>query len=281
MGDIKARFAAKLGGTLMRTRRSTVFDEIAEVGSRAGESPFRGPAKLVVHCSHHKAGTLWLQSVLQSLAGVYDLPFKTGYQHQWSGDTGFFLQDQSEIEAESLPDFVGSHLIRDPRDMAISAYFYHLWCKEPWVHEIQERYGNTTLQKYLKSLPQDEGIAVEIRRGARRDIRNMKNWNYDDPRFIEVKYETLFGQPETTFRELFTHYGFHDDAISLALDVADKLSFNNRTKRSFDQERKGRHMRSGKPGQWRDYFTEAHKEQFKELHGDLLVRLGYEPNNDW
>jgi len=29
------------------------------------------------------------------------------------------------------------------------------------------------------------------------------------------------------------------------------------------------------------YFTEAHKKIFKNAAGDLLVRLGYEKDNDW
>jgi hypothetical protein len=34
-------------------------------------------------------------------------------------------------------------------------------------------------------------------------------------------------------------------------------------------------------GGWRDFFTEEHKPLFKEVAGDLMVRLGYERSNDW
>ncbi len=262
-------------------RCSIPLEEIAEFGSRAGESPFREEAKLIVHCSHHKAATLWLQSILKVLAGVYDLPFERCTQDEWSNHIGFFMEDHSEIDAAQLPDFVGSHLIRDPRDMAISAYLYHKWCNEPWVHDVLPEYGNTSLQKYLNSLPQYEGIMVEIRRGSKRDIRGIKDWDYNNPKFFEIKYENLITRSEETFRELFEHYGFNDDAMSLALDVADKLHFKNRAKRELGREQKMQHLRSGKPGQWREYFTEAHKNLFKEIHGGLLIRLGYEWNNDW
>jgi hypothetical protein len=40
-------------------------------------------------------------------------------------------------------------------------------------------------------------------------------------------------------------------------------------------------FRSGKTGEWRKYFTEEHKRIFKEVAGDLLIKLGYERNNDW
>lgn len=40
-------------------------------------------------------------------------------------------------------------------------------------------------------------------------------------------------------------------------------------------------FRKGQAGDWRNHFTEAHKQAFKESTGDLLVRLGYEQDDDW
>jgi hypothetical protein len=34
-------------------------------------------------------------------------------------------------------------------------------------------------------------------------------------------------------------------------------------------------------GGWREFFTEEHKQLFKDVAGDLLVRLGYEKDNNW
>ena len=47
------------------------------------------------------------------------------------------------------------------------------------------------------------------------------------------------------------------------------------------QPKKSHTFRSGKTGGWREFFTEEHKKLFKDVAGDLLVRLGYEKNNDW
>jgi hypothetical protein len=40
-------------------------------------------------------------------------------------------------------------------------------------------------------------------------------------------------------------------------------------------------FRSGKTGEWKKHFTEEHKKIFKDVAGDLLIKLGYEKNNDW
>jgi hypothetical protein len=40
-------------------------------------------------------------------------------------------------------------------------------------------------------------------------------------------------------------------------------------------------FRQGKSGGWREHFTPVHKALFKDLAGDLLIRLGYEKDLDW
>ena len=40
-------------------------------------------------------------------------------------------------------------------------------------------------------------------------------------------------------------------------------------------------FREGKQGSWKSYFTEEHVIQFKKVFGNLLIELGYEPDNNW
>jgi len=47
------------------------------------------------------------------------------------------------------------------------------------------------------------------------------------------------------------------------------------------QPKKSHTFRSGKTGGWKQYFTDEHRQLFNDVAGDLLVRLGYERNNDW
>jgi hypothetical protein len=47
------------------------------------------------------------------------------------------------------------------------------------------------------------------------------------------------------------------------------------------QPKKSRTFRSGKTGGWREFFTDEHKQLFKDVAGDLVVKLGYEKSNDW
>jgi hypothetical protein len=45
--------------------------------------------------------------------------------------------------------------------------------------------------------------------------------------------------------------------------------------------RKSGTFRKGLPGNWCEHFTEANKALFKQVTGDLLVRLGYEQGYNW
>jgi hypothetical protein len=47
------------------------------------------------------------------------------------------------------------------------------------------------------------------------------------------------------------------------------------------QPSKSSTFRQGKSGGWREHFTAGHKRLFKDVAGELLIRLGYEENNDW
>jgi hypothetical protein len=40
-------------------------------------------------------------------------------------------------------------------------------------------------------------------------------------------------------------------------------------------------FRSGKTGEWKKYFTAEHKRTFKNVAGDLLIKLGYEKDGNW
>jgi sulfotransferase 6B1 len=47
------------------------------------------------------------------------------------------------------------------------------------------------------------------------------------------------------------------------------------------QPKKSPTFRKGRSGEWRNYFKEEHKQQFKQVTGDLLVQMGYEQDDNW
>lgn len=236
---------------------------------------------LIVHGCYHKVGTSWFIKVLRSIARHYGLSFQRCIQSELKRDTNIFMEYMSRIDVDKLPPYIGSHMIRDPRDIIISAYFYHLWTKEEWAHIPRISLNNLTYQQHLNSLSQEEGLLAEMEGTSKETINEMALWDYHNPNFLEFKYEDIIRNEAEVFAKIFRHYGFHEQAISKCIEIADKFSFQNTTNRQKGTVKSRSHLRSGRTGEWKEYFTEKHKQRFKELFGDVLIQLNYETSNDW
>ncbi len=245
--------------------------------------PFVNPEekKLIVHCCYHKVGTAWFIRVLSAIARYYGLIFQCCEQQELTDDTDIFMEYMSRVDTSKISNYVGSHMIRDPRDVIISGYFYHLWTKEPWAHIPRANVDNMTYQQYLNSLNREEGLLAEMKGTSYEVIYEMSQWNYHNPNFIEIKYEDIIANEKETFSKIFRHYGFNEEAIENSLKISEQFSFKNKAKRKLGTVKKKSHLRSGRPGEWQELFNDRHKQQFKELFGDILIKLGYETDNNW
>ena len=250
----------------------------------SNNSPFAGDPKLIFHGTYHKMGTVWLMRVLQRVADLYDI---TMQKCNLVGDrlqtgTGLIFANHSQLELGELGDFVGSHLIRDPRDVIVSGYFYHLWTDEAWAHQPKQEYDGQSYQQFLNSTDQHAGISAEIDRFSKYvDEYSLRKWNYRDPRIIELRYEDLIADEAGIFERMFRHYGFHEKAIRRCVKAALQFSFEKVTARKPGEATEKQHLRSGKPGQWRDVLSREHCEAIRVQFGDLLVKTGYESGHDW
>ena len=86
---------------------------------------------------------------------------------------------------------------------------------------------------------------------------------------------------EDTIRQLFRHYGFNRQAVERSVRIARQFSFDKQTGRKTGDIDNKSHLRSGKLNQWKDEFNDEHKAYFKKLHGEDLIRLGYEKDLNW
>jgi hypothetical protein len=234
----------------------------------------------LVHVAHHKVATLWFRGILSAIAREFGLSFGAVMRAGYPDAEALLYPHSGLFDRDRLEFFRGSHVIRDPRDVVVSGYFYHLWSTEEWLHVPRSEYGDKTYQEHLKSLNLDEGLAAEMRRSASRTLADMKAWDYSQPEFIEIKYEELIGDERRSFERIFRHYGFKEDVVEHSVDIATRLSFRKVARRPVGEVQERAHLRSGKPGQWREVFTPAHLTLFRELTGNLVERLGYSPGDD-
>ena len=171
------------------------------------------------------------------------------------------------------PDRVNYFLYRDPRDMLVSQVFF--------ATDIHEEHG---MHDYYKSLP-DFGARLKVAiTGIDRGGLHMVS--------VNQRYEGVFewlGQKHVRCIRFEDLVNKRTATLNGMLDEVENTGYTIPTPRAKAltslekaiQPGKSHTFRSGKTGGWREHFTEEHKRLFKEIAGDLLVRLGYEKSNDW
>ncbi|MCE7905076.1 MAG: hypothetical protein DYG87_04680 [Anaerolineae bacterium CFX3] len=168
---------------------------------------------------------------------------------------------------------VNFFIYRDPRDLLVSQVFF--------ATDMHEEHG---MHDYYQSLPDfGERLKVAIT-GVDRDglymvsvkgrYEGVFQW-LEQPNVMCIRYEDLVDRRESTLASM--------------LDEVERTGYKIPTPRETAaailveaiQPKKSRTFRVGKTGNWKEYFTDEHKRLFKDVAGDLLVRLGYEASNDW
>lgn len=228
--------------------------------------------------THHKTGTVWMKNIFSQLAGRMGLRFvEIGRldampPHGWD----ILQHDDSLFDLSRLENYRGLHMIRDPRDQIVSAALYHQTSREAWLHVPSPEFGGLTYQQKICSYPSlDDQLLFEMEHSSRGVITEMANFDDGNPHFLTVKYEELVTDRSLQkFEQIFEFLGFRDIGMGWCLTTAYRSSL-------FSGAVKSRHVRSGNPKQWPDYFKAIHKQRFHSLFGDVLARLGYDEGDEW
>src|SRR5690349_18387444 len=186
---------------------------------------------------------------------------------------GYVEPTPENIALLCQPHRVNYFIYRDPRDMLVSQVFF--------ATDMNEEHG---MHEFYRSLPDmGERLKVAIT-GIDQDGLYMVN--------VRQRYASVFewlDQPNVMcirFEDLVNH---REATLEAMLDEVESIGYHIPTRRKKAmsvlvqaiQPRKSRTFRSGKAGGWREHFTPEYKSLFKDIAGDLLVRLGYEKDNDW
>jgi hypothetical protein len=233
----------------------------------------------LVHCAHHKVGTVWWGSILRALAerGAWRYVEVTSSGFDGSADVYLFEHTRHfDRPGFSGRPFRGTHMVRDPRDVVVSGYFYHLWTEERWANVPNSRYEGLSYREALNRRDRHDGLLLEMERMCRDQLPEMLAWDYSQPEFLELKYEDVIEDEEGSFERVFRHYGLRERDARRALDIVRMKSFSNVSGRKLGDVGGATHLRSGRPGEWRAHFTTDHLDRWRELSGDGITRLGYE-----
>ena len=168
---------------------------------------------------------------------------------------------------------VNYFIYRDPRDLLVSHVFFATDMNEE--HAMYDYYNSLPdlgerLKVAIAGIDQDGLKMVSVQQR----YEGVFQW-LEQKNVLCIRFEDLINNRDATLMSMLSEVergGYQiptprEQALSILVEAI--------------QPKKSHTFRSGKTGGWHEFFTEEHKKLFKDVAGDLAVRLGYEKNNDW
>ena len=168
---------------------------------------------------------------------------------------------------------VNYFIYRDPRDLLVSQVFF--------ATDMQEEHG---MHNYYNSLPDisarlnvaitgiDQGGLHMV--SVKQRYEGVFQW-LEQKNVMCMRYEDLINNRDVTLNNMLAEVEKTGYKIPMPREKAVGILVE------AIEPKKSHTFRTGKTGGWKTYFTDEHKKLFKDIAGDLVVRLGYEKNNDW
>jgi len=283
-------------------------------------------SRLRVYFGHHKCMTTWVSRLLGRVCNELNWNFVreisrpldmslSEYIQKTKADMLSYANPDLAI-VQTLGDFVGFHIIRDPRDMLVSAYFSHLYS-----HPTDKWPELTAYRAELQTLSKDDGLLWEMEYLGR-EFERLYEWDYAQENVLELKMEDVIANPYDQMVRAFLFINAAAENTRLRTKLLDavartirngRLGYLHRTLSSvvpnyllpkipievllmyiyeqrFSEMARGRvqgiedassHYRKGVSGDWANHFKPQHKEYFKKNYNDILLKLGYESMLDW
>jgi len=226
--------------------------------------------------THHKVLTVFLGRVFRVFGAVSGRSVVRGRGRDLDYHRDILLDHHSEFDFAELPDeLCGLHVTRDPRDLLVSAMFYHQRAVETWLHVPREDLDGVSYQAYVRALPNDEArLLFELDHSAGDNIAAMLGWIPQDG-LVELRYDALIGpNGSNTFAEAISGWPLSAGERTILIRLFQYFSLGAPGARGI-QGGQG-HVRDPQSGQWRTQFTPLVQAAFDARFPSAAARLGYE-----
>ncbi len=254
--------------------------------------------------SYHKSGTTLFLRVMTHVAEALGLSLSNHYGMALKIDPApdIVLLPHSLLGFELTRPFRAVRVVRDPRDIWVSSYMYHLlgyeaWCSntdfdpvppigyprvdfsvrhrsERWKRTYLAGLGGKSYQQNLLERNRNDGLRFELERYTDWTLEAMRAWRLRTPALLEVKLEAIVQDFDRCMLGIFRHLGFTEAECKVALQVAASQDIA----RMADTDiMANQHIHSREISKWRSVLSIDQVAEFERRHGDLIASLGYTP----
>jgi len=183
----------------------------------------------------------------------------------------------------------GLYVVRDGRDVMVSAYFYYARSipegDNPSLARWQQRRcpGLRNKEDVRANLPTFIEAEMKSPRSTRRNwpahLRSFREAAH--PRFAWIRYEDLLSDGARALSEAMGVITGEEPDLERASAAVERFSFARQAGRRAGQENVDSFLRKGTAGDWVNYFSRESAEVFDRHCGEELIGAGYEQDRLW
>jgi hypothetical protein len=253
-------------------------------------------------CCYHKGGSTLFSRVMSVVGHVLGLRTDVIYGKIWGLDSRLDIACllHSLIGFELARPFRAVRVVRDPRDLWLSAYLYHCHCDEGWCvnddfnpsppigyprvdfsfrHKTERwkrRYlvalGGRSYQQNLLQRDREAGLQFELDHYTACTMDAMRAWRLSGPGVMTVRLEDVGQNYDASMLAVLRHLGFSEAECAAVLPHVRAAGVTG----SADAVCAATTQVAPRTvSKWQSGLSPHQVALFERRHGDLIQALGY------
>lgn len=234
----------------------------------------------IFHAAIQRTGSQWIKAVFSDQRIIKHTRLLVYPQHRYEWNEfqerfpeftfvpGLYISYPAFEEIVKPRSWKAFYVLRDPRDVVVSWYYSMLE-----THALMGKVPKH--RKVLRQLSFEEGISYSIK-VLNLKFQFMRTWVYNssDPNVLLVRFEDLVTDPFEGFVTIFNfcQIDIPDQVLKTVLEDYTKEEMRRRDLQGRIGSKS--HYRETS-ADWREIFTDKHKQLFYAITGNLIETLGY------
>lgn len=187
---------------------------------------------------------------------------------------GYIQAREPFVSLLTQPSYATIFVYRDPRDMLVSHVFYATQIhRGHGMHEYYTQRLRDMEQRLNAAIYGVDEPDAQLA-GVRKKYLDYLGW-LETPGVLSLRFEDLILNRQQALNRILDYLCERGVELHVSREQACRA-----LEEAIVPKRSGT-FRKAQPGNWREYFSEANKEAFKSVAGDILIRLGYEKDTHW